>query len=127
MSVWADNPQAAEIDALIERAGPLTAVECDRLVAAWVTARTAARAAAWVAARVAAWDAAGDAAGDAARFAVRFAVRNAVRDAADAAVALVVRDLIEEGTPWDQAAYDLLTGPWRRIIGPVHPDDEVLR
>jgi hypothetical protein len=40
---------------------------------------------------------------------------------------LVARDLIDEATPWDQAAYDLLTGLWRRVIGPIHPDDEVLR
>lgn len=24
---------------------------------------------------------------------------------------------------WDQAAYDRLTGPWRDVIGPIHPDD----
>lgn len=33
-----------------------------------------------------------------------------------------------EGDPrcpagWDQDAYDLLTGTWRTVIGPVHPDD----
>ena len=118
MNAWADNPQAAQIDALIARAEQLTPVECDRLTEA--AAGAAARVAAWFAARDAAW------------FAARFAVREAVRVAAwfaarDAAGALVVRDLIEEGTPWDWAAYDVLTGPWRRVIGPIHPDDEVLR
>ena len=33
---------------------------------------------------------------------------------------LAVRWLLEHGF---QAAYDLLTGPWRSVIGPVHPDD----
>ena len=123
MTAWADNPQAAQIDALIERAGRLTLVECDRLVAARDAAGVAAGDAAGVAAGVAARDAARAAAWDAARVAVRFAAGVA----AAAAVALVVRDRIGEGTPWDRAAYDLLTGPWRRVIGPIHPDDEVLR
>ena len=154
MSAWADNPQAAQIDALIARAEQLTPVECDRITEAAVRAQfaAAARVAALVAALVAAGDAArdaarfgagvaagaaarvaaGDAARDAARYAARVAAGDAARDAARfaarvAAGALVVRDLIEEGTPWDQAAYDVLTGPWRRIIGPIHPDDEALR
>jgi hypothetical protein len=102
--------------------------------AAWFAAGDAARFAARVAAAAAARDAAaaaaaaGAAAGDAARVAAGAAARAAAGDAARvAAGALVVRDLIEEATPWDWAAYDLLTGPWRRVIGPVHPDDEVLR
>ena len=111
MSAWADNPQAAQIDALIARAEQLTPVECDRLTEAAVRAQFAA--AAGVAAGAAA------AAGDAARVAAWFG--------AWTVGALVVRDLIEEGTPWDWAAYDVLTGPWRRVIGPIHPDDEVLR
>ena len=109
---WVENPQAAQIDALIERAGRLTDGEIKRLEAAW----DAAWAAAWDAAQLADRDVAFDAARDAAREAAREAAR-----------ALVVRDLIEEGTPWDWAAYDVLTGPWRRVIGPIHPDDEVLR
>lgn len=40
-----------------------------------------------------------------------------------AAEALAVRHLINENTAWNQAAYDLLTGPWRTVIGPIHPDD----
>jgi hypothetical protein len=55
--------------------------------------------AAWDIARDAAWDAAGGAAG-----------------------ALVVRDLIGSyGVT--QAHYDALTGPWRKTIGRLHPDD----
>ena len=37
--------------------------------------------------------------------------------------ALAARHLITEGTPWDQAAYDALTMPYRRTVGPLHPDD----
>ena len=169
MSVWADNPQAAQIDALIARAEQLTPVECDRLTEAAVRAQfaAAARVAALVAALVAAGVAAGDAARDAARFgagvaagaAARVAAGDAARDAARlaawvaagvavrdriaagdavrdrvaawvgswAAEALVVRDLIDEATSWNQAAYDVVTSPWRRVVGPIHPDDEVLR
>jgi hypothetical protein len=42
--------------------------------------------------------------------------------ARDAAEALVVRDLIGR-RGFTQAHYDLLTGPWAKVIGPVHPDD----
>ena len=148
MSAWATSPQAAQIDAVIEQARRLTGDECDRLATAAATAaaadrdavRFAAWEAAWFAARVAdwsaAWVAAWEAAWDAARVADRSAARDPVWDKArdavwDAAwevsitaVALVVRDLIDEDTAWNRAAYDLLTGPWRRVIGPVHPDDE---
>ena len=52
---------------------------------------------------------------DAARYA-------AVAAAWDAAGALAMRDLIGQHG-FTQAHYDLLTGPWRTVIGPVHPDD----
>ena len=123
MNAWADNPQAAEIDALISRAGRLTDGEIKRLEAA---RDAAGRYAAWDAARDAAWDAARDAAWDAAWDAVREGRYVAGREAARAARALVVRDLIDETTAWNQAAYDLLSGPWRRVVGSIHPDDEVL-
>lgn len=35
----------------------------------------------------------------------------------EAAMALAARDQIS------QAAYDALTTPWRRVVGPIHPDD----
>ena len=151
MSIWADNPQAKQIDALIERAGRLTPDEIGKLaedadqdaVRAWFAARQVARRVAqdadrhadWYAARAAAVDRVEAAVADrfAARRAARRAARSAVRawfvaqDASAAAEALVVRDLIDEATEWNQEAYDLLTGPWRRVIGPIHPDDEVLR
>ena len=185
MTAWATNPQAAQIDALIERAALLTPDEIHKLAeaadAAWDAHRLAARArfavrsavrawfvvrawfaaadqeavadrfaarqvarrvaqdadrhADWYAARAAAVDRVEAAVADrfAARRAARRAARSAVRawfvaqDASAAAEALVVRDLIDEATEWNQEAYDLLTGPWRRVIGPIHPDDEVLR
>ena len=76
--------------------------------AAWA----AASAAAWAAARDAAWDAAWDAdragAWVADRYAARYAARYAVRYAArDAALALVVRDLISP------EQFDVLTAPMR--------------
>ena len=141
MNAWADNPQAAEIDAVIERAGRLAPAEVKALHvaadrdAAWNAACDAAWEATWVAAwnagRDAARDAACDAAWDAAWNAAQEAARDAARDAARAAAwtasALVLRDLIDEPTAWNQAAYDALTGPWRTVIGPIHPADEVLR
>jgi NADH dehydrogenase FAD-containing subunit len=102
-----------QVVALIDRAGTLTADEINRLYAAGDAAWYAAGDAAWYAAGNAAWDAARDAAWNAARDAAR-----------DAALALVGRDLI--GGTFTQQHYDTLTGPWRKAIGPIHPDDEVL-
>ena len=122
------GPQGEQVVALIERRRTLSAAEADRLAAvwnaawnvAWSAALAAARYAAWSAALAAAWDAAvdaaWDAAGDAAGYAAQFAAR-------DAAAALLCRDLIGQAPAWDQASYDLLTGPWRDVIGPIHPDD----
>lgn len=52
----------------------------------------------------------------------------AAHAATDAVRGLVARDLIStiEGE-FGQAEYDLLTWPWRSVIGPVHPDDRVPR
>jgi hypothetical protein len=36
-----------------------------------------------------------------------------------------MRDLIG-ATGFTQKDYDLLSGPWRRVIGHIHPDDEDL-
>jgi hypothetical protein len=121
------GPQGEHVVALIERAAGLTSDEAEQLFAAraevWFVARDTAREAARDAARdtarsaavVAAWGAAWDA-----------AAWNAARDTAgDTAMALVVRDLIGS-SGFSQAHYDLLTGPWRKVIGPVHPDDAEL-
>ena len=110
------GPQWEQVVALVRRAAVLTADEVTDLAVAWATAwaaawnaagaaaRAAARAAAWAAAGDAAWAAAGDA-------------------ARAAAVALVVRHVIGQHG-FTQDHYDLLTGPWRKVVGPVHPDDK---
>ena len=129
------GPQGEQVAALIECCRTLSAAELDRLYTAWYAAGYAARYAARHAARDAAGYAARYAARDAARaaagYAARYAARDAARDAAgaaagDTACALTVRDLIGQRDGWDQAAYDALTGPWRRTIGPIHPDDEAV-
>ena len=82
----------------------------------------------------AAWDAARGAAGGPRRVGTRRGTRRGPRRGArrgtrrgarDAAWALLVRDLIGDG--FTQEQYDLLTGPWRKTVGPLHPDDVDLR
>ena len=117
------GPQGVQVAALLELCATLTADEVSRLNAARGTARgvatrDATRGVAWGTARVAAWDAA-----------LYAATPGAARDAAardvalGAAWGLLLRDLIGKRPGWDQDAYGLLTGPWRSVIGPVHPDD----
>jgi hypothetical protein len=43
--------------------------------------------------------------------------------AADAAAALVVRDLVDDEGYFTQEQYRLLTGSWANVVGPAHPDD----
>lgn len=119
------GPQGEQVAALIERCRTLSAAEFDRLDAAWDAARYAAWDAARDAARYAArGDAAWDAAWAAARYAAWYAAQYAGWGAGWAAAeALLCRDLIGQAPCWDQDAYDLLTGPWRDVIGPIHPDD----
>jgi len=132
------GPQWPEIVALVRRISTLTADEADQLDAArWAIASGAsAKRVASNAARNAAWnatqDAASNAASNAAWNAAWNAANKAARDAAPtgagsvattAAAALTVRDLISEHG-FTQAHYDTLTGPWRKVIGRVHPDDE---
>ena len=120
------GPQGEQVAALIARCGTLTADEVSRLNAARGTARgvatrDATRGIARGIARVAAWDATLYAATPGA---ARDVARDAARDVAlGAAWALLLRDLIGQHPGWDQDAYDLLTGPWRQTIGPIHPDD----
>ena len=116
------GPQGVQVAALIARCDTLTADEVSRLNAARGTARgvatrDATRGIARGTARGTAWGAALYAATPGAAW-------GAARDAAlGAAWALLLRDLIGQHPGWDQDAYDLLTGPWRSVIGPVHPDD----
>ena len=120
------GPQGVQVAALIARCGTLTADEVSRLNAARGTAResplgTPLGGIARGIARVAAWDATLYAATPGA---ARDVARDAARDVAlGAAWALLLRDLIGQHPGWDQDAYDLLTGPWRQTIGPIHPDD----
>jgi hypothetical protein len=116
------GPQGEYVAALVERAQSLTDAEVLKLAqdwdatsdAAWDTAQNAARLAgrpaAWDNAWNAIWDATSDAAWDV---------------ASDVAAALVVRDLISPDG-FTQEHYDILTESWRRIIGPIHPDDDEL-
>jgi hypothetical protein len=97
------GPQTVEVEALIARTKSLTPDEIRRLGSAWC--------------------ADGGSAWYAAQYAARYAARDAFWDAAgDAAGALVVRDLIGKHG-FTQAHYDTLTGPWRQVIGRLHPDD----
>lgn len=41
-------------------------------------------------------------------------------------IALAARDLIGTTEGWNQAAYDVLTWPWRTAVGALHPDDAPL-
>jgi hypothetical protein len=112
------GPQGEHVAALIARAQNLTAEERDRLDAAWNAVRYATRDSAQYVARDAGWYAAQYAAQSAARYAAQSAAQYAAQYVArDTAGALVSRDLIST------EHYDLLTRPWRKIIGPIHPDD----
>ena len=123
------GPQGREVAALIETARGLTPDQLDALeaagdaagVAVWDAARTtalaAARDAARTAARTTAWEAAWDTAWDTAWEAARGAARTA---AWAAVLATIVRDLI---TP---EQYDLLTEPWRTVMGDPMGEKEAL-
>jgi hypothetical protein len=109
------GPQWEAIVALIRRAAIMTAADVQQVTAprpvARAAARVTARSAALAASRTPAWAAAVAAA------------RDVVWDGTwAAAAALVVRDLIGQHG-FTQEHYDTLTGPWRTVIGPVHPDD----
>ena len=115
------GPHGEHVAALIRSIPDITRSAAERLAlawdAAWDVARYVARDAAWDAARAVAWYAAWDAARAAAWYAAWDAARAAARDAA---LALLVRDLITT------EHYDTLTRPWRTAIGPIHPDDPAL-
>jgi len=109
------GPQGEQVAALFERCRMLSAAELDSLGAAWDATRGSTR-------DVAQGSAQGVAQGSA-RYAAWDAAWDATWAAGDAAVALLCRDLVGQYDGWDQHAYDLLTGPWRDVIGPIHPDD----
>lgn len=105
------GPNGEEVVALLDRCVRLTRDEQRRLAAAYhadrFTGRGVARRAAYRGTRDGTRDAAWDAAWNAARFAVRDAAWNAARDAA---IALVVRDLISTED------FDTLSWPWRDVV-----------
>ena len=105
------GPQGAAVAALIDGLRRLDAEALARLADAWGAVRDAADAAVRGAVRGAAWDAVRGAAWDA----VRGAVRDAA-DAADAAVALVVWDLITS------EHRDTLTAPIRTALPDLWAD-----
>lgn len=121
------GPQWRQIVALVRRTAVLTPDEIDRLCAARdtaviaardaavFTARTSTREAAWNTARISAWSSAWNAA------------RSLAWSAAwDAVSALCVRDLIGQ-RGFTQEHYDVLTTPWRTVIGKLHEDDEATK
>ena len=127
------GPQGREVAALIETARGLTPDQLDAIYAARGAAWGAAWDAAWGAAWYAAWGASRKAARDAAWNVARDAARGAAWDAAldtawdaaldtvlDTVLAVLVRDLI---TP---KQYDLLTGPWRTVMGDPMGQKEAL-
>ena len=134
------GPQGEQLVALIDRARHLTLDEARGLASARDAARDAAWEIAWetpwsaergdIALDIA-WDVAWDVAHEETE---REAALDAALDAAwddsqvdgwtamqDAALALVVRDLIATDH------YDTLTRTWREAIGPIHPDDPELK
>jgi hypothetical protein len=110
------GPQALEIVALIRRMYELTAGQWDALAAA---SQAASWTASWVASRDASWTASLAASRDASRAASRDASWTA---SWTASWALSLRDLIGKHG-FTQEHYDTLTGPWRKVVGKLHPDD----
>ncbi len=125
------GPQTPQIEALLARIKTLPQGAIRELAALRNMAADRAAAwdatwnAAWDTTRAAAWDA--DAVWAAVWDTTRAVTGNAARGALwDAAVALVVRDLIGQHG-FTQEHYDTLTGPWRKVVGKLHPDDEEVR
>lgn len=124
------GPQTPAVETLLTRTRALTQEEAEALAEAWRAAWDAAQDAAWEAAWPAAQYVAQDSAWEAVRGEVWDATWVTARVTAqyavwDAALALLVRDLIDESTAWNQKAFDILTGPWRSVIGPL-PDDAAM-
>ena len=116
--------------------------DCDRLAKATrkqarqlTRARAVARAAAWHASGMANRDTsdasplivrASNLACHATRHSGRRTAAAATHAVKDVIIAVAIRDLINahgQHNPGQWAAYDLLTWPWRSVIGPAHPRD----
>ncbi len=114
------GPNGDRVQAVLDRVAVCTVDEICDLGAAWDAAWGAARGAAWGAAWDAAWGAVWDAAWGAAWDAAWGAARGAAWGAAwDAAL----HDLIGQHG-YTQEHSDLLTQPWREVIGVWNPDTE---
>ena len=113
------GPQWVHVVKLVRRAALLTPAEAVALDVAWEAAKIPSWECELDSVGIARWDAAGVAAGIAAGESLENA---AWAPAWNAAGALAVRNLVGEAN-FTQARYDLLTGPWASVIGPVHPED----
>ena len=139
IDLWYNNPRADQLNVLFDRIGRLTEQEIDLLdVNKKDTSNNARKANLWAGQYhgrnwvcMRAWHCASDKAYKAIKKIyplkeeffdefddVIFSITSAVS-------ALLLRDLIDETTDWNQEAYDTLTGPWAKVIGPIHPDDKV--
>ena len=118
---WTELPQATQIKAMIELANSLSDEEAEALLEAQKT--TGADELAKI---FAAWDASTKTMIDSGRSEAWTEIEEQfwVVSAVDFALrALLLRDLIDENTEWNQEAYDMLTSWWVKAGGPVHPDD----
>ncbi|WP_106848633.1 hypothetical protein [Blastococcus sp. Marseille-P5729] len=120
------GPQHAQLASLIRSLATVSQEQDEAIAAAWYELRGSRR----FAARGAVSDAASrhgrlDAQLEARQRAWSASTLRCRDAAADAALALVVRDLV--GSVVSKDAYDQLTRPWARVMGPVHPDDAPAR
>jgi hypothetical protein len=121
------GPQTAQIETLLETVKSLNEDQINALGVAWDYSPWNI---AWNAARAVISSASRDIAFNDARCAAfefepgitRASARGTYRATV---LALLARDLI--GDKFTQNYYDILTGSWRKIIGPVHPDDADIR
>lgn len=109
------GPQWEQIVELVRTMFTLTSAQWERLDASWDANRDTS----WAASQTVS------------QTAGRVAGRNVARDAGravgwdagmGAVMALNIRDLIGQ-YGFTQEHYDTLTGPWRRVVGGLHPDD----
>jgi hypothetical protein len=113
------GPQWVQVVELVRRAALLTPAEAVALDKAWEAAKIPSWESELDFVANDRWDAAGIAAG----IAAGEVLENAAWDPAwHAAGALAVRNLVGEFN-FTQARYNLVTGPWASVIGPVHPED----
>lgn len=119
------------IVALVRRVAKLGPAEAEQLDAAWAEQEAIEGDQSSLHCRGVVWDAAWNstperrhliAARDSAWGAVSAAVTGILPAAGDAVLALAARDLIGQRS-YTQEHYDVLTRPWRLVIGPVHPGD----